>query len=96
MDNVKNIKTKEYSSVFKNVSEDALDLLKNLLVFNPKKRLTVEKALEHPYFNEFRNFDEEIICEEKISFEITDEIKCEIKAYKHLYKEGLSRANTNY
>ncbi len=72
-----------------------MDLLNNLLVFNPKKRLTVEKALEHPFFKDFRDENEEIMCDEKISFEITEEMKCEIKAFKRLYKEGLSRANTN-
>ena len=30
-------------------SDDALDLLKNLLQFNPKKRITPEQALNHPY-----------------------------------------------
>ena len=28
---------------------DAIDLLTKLLAFNPKKRITVEEALAHPY-----------------------------------------------
>lgn len=31
------------------VPEDALDLLNQLLVFNPHKRLTAEQALDHDY-----------------------------------------------
>ncbi|EDV23520.1 uncharacterized protein TRIADDRAFT_50520 [Trichoplax adhaerens] len=31
------------------VPDDAMDLLKKLLHFNPKKRLTAEQALKHPY-----------------------------------------------
>lgn len=31
------------------VSDDAIDLLNKLLVFNPLKRLTAEQALEHEY-----------------------------------------------
>jgi len=31
----------------------ALDLIRKLLVFNPKNRLTVEEALEHPYLKDF-------------------------------------------
>jgi mitogen-activated protein kinase 15 len=29
--------------------DDALDLVKNLIVFNPNYRLTAVEALEHPY-----------------------------------------------
>jgi len=35
--------------LFPTANPQALDLLKKLLKFNPKKRLTVEEALEHPY-----------------------------------------------
>lgn len=31
------------------VSEDALDLITSLIVFNPTQRLTVVEALAHPY-----------------------------------------------
>lgn len=32
-----------------NVSENALNLINNLIVFNPNYRLTAVEALEHPY-----------------------------------------------
>ena len=35
-------------------SDEAIDLLKGLLAFSPEKRLTVEKALNHPYFYNLR------------------------------------------
>jgi serine/threonine protein kinase len=31
------------------VSERALDLISNLIMFNPTQRLTAVEALEHPY-----------------------------------------------
>lgn len=34
------------------VSEKALDLISNLIVFNPTQRLTAIEALEHPYVAE--------------------------------------------
>jgi serine/threonine protein kinase len=37
------------------MDELALDLLRKLLVFNPKKRLTVEEALAHPYMQDFHD-----------------------------------------
>jgi len=42
-------KAKRLKDMFPTASEEALDLLKKLLQFNPNKRLTVEQALQHPY-----------------------------------------------
>ena len=37
--------------MFKNAPPGALDLIKRLLCFNPKERLTADEALAHPFFN---------------------------------------------
>ena len=55
--------------------EVAIDLLLKLLVFNPKKRLTAEEALEHPYVADFHNLEEEIICDHKIEIPLDDNNK---------------------
>lgn len=33
------------------ISQEGVDLLKKLLVFDPIARITPEEALEHPYFD---------------------------------------------
>ena len=38
-------KAKKMKDLFPNASDDAIDMIKNLLVFNPNKRLTAEQAL---------------------------------------------------
>ena len=35
--------------LFKDISHDALDFIKKLLVFNPNKRMTAEECLSHPW-----------------------------------------------
>jgi len=43
------------TSKYKNSGHDAVELLEQMLKFNPRKRLTVSDALEHPYLTEVRN-----------------------------------------
>jgi mitogen-activated protein kinase 15 len=46
-------KKKSFHTMFHGASEEALDLLRKLLVFNPNHRLTIEQTLEHPYVKDF-------------------------------------------
>lgn len=50
----------------------ALDLLEKMIEFNPNKRITVEEALKHPYFEDLHDSDDEPVFEDNIdySFEI--------------------------
>jgi len=52
------------SSEFKNVSHDAINFIKQLLEFNPDKRLSAEKSLENKWLNSTCNnkdYDEKIL-----------------------------------
>ena len=72
--------------------EVAIDLLLKLLVFNPKKRLTAEEALEHPYVADFHNPEEEIICDHKIEIPLDDNNKFTKEEYRQkLYDVVLKR-----
>lgn len=46
----------------------ALDLLEGLLAFDPSKRITVEKALEHPWLQEYHNTSHEPACNTPFDF----------------------------
>jgi mitogen-activated protein kinase 15 len=65
-------KSKKLRDMFPTASDDALDLLKTLLQFNPNKRLTAEQSLQHPYVAQFHNPDEEPVCKKKIFIPIDD------------------------
>jgi serine/threonine protein kinase len=47
------------------ISTPALDLLSNLVTFDPAKRLTVLEALKHPYLEAYHDEDDEPECESK-------------------------------
>ena len=81
-------KPKKLRDMFPTASDDAIDLLKNLLQFNPGKRLTAEQALQHPYVAQFHNPDEEPICTKKIFIPIDDNQKFSIREYRNkLYSD---------
>ncbi|KAL9940260.1 hypothetical protein V8E36_000965 [Tilletia maclaganii] len=52
-------KRKELSLVFPRASPDAIDFLSKTLTFDPKKRFTVEEALEHPYLASYHDPEDE-------------------------------------
>lgn len=43
-----------FADLFPSASEAAIDLLEGLLVFDPPGRLTVDEALDNPYFEPLR------------------------------------------
>jgi mitogen-activated protein kinase 15 len=68
--------------LYRNADDDAMDLLKKLLSFNPNKRLTVEQSLEHPYVSQFHNPAEEIACQKTIVMPINDNKKMSVASYR--------------
>lgn len=88
------------SEMFPKASAEALDLLRLLLQFNPKRRLSVEQALRHPYVVDFHNPDDEPVfpggalqlpCEDNIKFKsiyYKSRLFDDLKAY---HKQKLTR-----
>ncbi len=53
-------KAKNLETIFNQASPLAIDLLKNLLTFDPSKRITVDEALCHPYLKDLHSEDDEV------------------------------------
>jgi len=56
---VKPRKGKDFNKFFEGCNVHAIDLLKKLLVFNPKKRISVVEALNHVYLEALHIPDDE-------------------------------------
>ena len=84
-------RTRTFHDFFPSASDDALDLVRKLLQFNPSKRLTVEQALRHPYVAQFHNPDDEPACPRTISISINDDRKFSIREYRDKIYTDISR-----
>jgi serine/threonine protein kinase len=49
--------TSDLATIFPDASPQALDLLGRMLVFDPKKRISVTEAMAHPYLAELGHLE---------------------------------------
>lgn len=83
---------KKLKDIFPTITNEAADLLDKLLQFNPKKRITAEEALRHPYVAQFHNPQDEPSCPRNITIPINDNTKYTIDDYRQtLYTEIVKR-----
>ncbi|CAI5227698.1 ANM_HP_G0005390.mRNA.1.CDS.1 [Saccharomyces cerevisiae] len=57
-----------FVNLYPNANSQALDLLEQMLAFDPQKRITVDEALEHPYLSIWHDPADEPVCSEKFEF----------------------------
>ncbi|XP_075920587.1 mitogen-activated protein kinase 1-like [Petromyzon marinus] len=71
----------EWRKLYPSASADALDLLDKMLAFNPDQRISVEKALEHPYLQQYYDPTDEPVAEApfKFAMELDDLPKEQLK-----------------
>ncbi|CBZ53497.1 Mitogen-activated protein kinase 2, related [Neospora caninum Liverpool] len=85
-------KVKNFKDAFPNASPEALDLLKQLLQFNPNKRISAEKGLEHPYVRQFHSPEDEPVCGKIIKIPIDDNTKYSVDDYREkVYSEVIKK-----
>lgn len=63
---------KDFKEVFPSANPVALDLLQKMLILNPDKRITVDEALAHPYFDNLHIPELETTCEKPFSLDVDD------------------------
>ncbi|KAF9078071.1 putative MAP kinase [Rhodocollybia butyracea] len=87
-------RAKNLRSLFPTASSDAIDFLNRTLTFDPKKRMTVEEALEHPYLSIYHDpLEEPVACpigSEEFEFDLKKERLSKQELKELLYEEVLS------
>ncbi|EAL48573.1 mitogen-activated protein kinase, putative [Entamoeba histolytica HM-1:IMSS-B] len=88
--------TKGLAEIVPKASDDALELMEELLTFNPEKRATAEKALESTFVADFHDPNDEPSAPGKITIPITDNHKYSINNYRgSLYVEIMRKYPQN-
>lgn len=56
----------DLSAMYPGAGLDALDLLNKMLVFNPYFRVSVDEALNHPFFRKVKKVEKEVVADSDI------------------------------
>ena len=74
-----------FKAKFPGSSEESLDLLQKMLIFDPKKRITVQQSLEHPFFKSIRDPSKEEEATFNLEFEFEDDNNLTIEKLRNLF-----------
>ena len=78
-----------FNLMFSNANPVALDLLGKMLIFNPKKRYTVEQCISHPYFEGLHDPEQEPTAESTFDFSFDKESLTKEKLRSMIYEQSL-------
>jgi len=70
-----------------NTPPEALDLLSKMLQIHPRKRITVEEALEHPFMGPLHSPDDEPVAETPFDFSFEDEKLHRVRLQELIWEE---------
>jgi mitogen-activated protein kinase 1/3 len=72
----------DLNGLYPGAGADAIDLLQRILVFNPYFRISVDEALNHPFFRKVKKVEKEVCSSKEILIEFEKE---------HLDRKNLRR-----
>jgi len=75
------------SQQFPNASPECLDLLTQMLHIHPRKRITVEDALKHPFMAQLHSEEDEPVCDRSFDFSFEDAKLHRIRLQELIWEE---------
>ncbi|KMZ57151.1 hypothetical protein ZOSMA_89G01040 [Zostera marina] len=80
---------KLFKQKFPHVLPKAIDLVEKMLIFDPRKRITVEAALEHPYLSSLHDKSDEPVSENQFEHSFDDSDMSMEQMKEAIYQEAL-------
>ena len=81
----------DFQAMFPDTPPEGIDLLNRMLVFNPRKRISLEETIAHPYFDNFRDANLETRVETLPSFPWDTELDITLDRAKEILTEELNK-----
>ncbi|KAJ0092935.1 hypothetical protein Patl1_26817 [Pistacia atlantica] len=79
-----------FTEKFASVHPLAIDLVEKMLTFDPRRRITVEDALAHPYLASLHDISDEPVCMSPFSFDFEQHALSEGQMKELIYQEALA------
>ncbi|XP_058101071.1 mitogen-activated protein kinase homolog D5 isoform X1 [Magnolia sinica] len=79
-----------FTEKFPNVHPEAIDLVEKMLTFDPRRRITVEDALAHPYLTSLHDISDEPICSMPFIFDFEQHALTEEQMKDLIYREAMA------
>ena len=79
----------DLSNLYPGAGTDAIDLLSKILVFNPYFRLSVDEALNHPFFKKVKKIEKEVSAAAEIQIEFEKD-NLDRKRLRQLFLEEIA------
>ena len=77
----------DLSVLFPEATETAVDFLSQMLLLDPKKRLSAVEALDHPYFSRYHDPKEEPVCSPPFDFSFEKRLNTKEDLRKAIFEE---------
>lgn len=85
-------KGRPFESYINSSDKQLIDFIRQCLMINPTKRMTVEEALQHPYLSEFNGKEKTVLMQRHVAFTVSDDMKLSTDFYRRaLYNHIVKR-----